>query len=381
MSLYVLKFGGSSVATPARINHVSEIISKIVSNGNRVVVVTSAMQGTTNRLIDLAKSFTDTTFNREYDAVISAGEQIAAGLLAMSLNSLGYSAKSLNAWQIPIKTTNNYSNAEISEVNKNRILEEVGNGVIPVITGFQGISEDFDICTIGRGGSDATACAVANSINADECLIYTDVDGVYSADPRIVLNAKKIQEVSYDDMIELATWGAKVLQAKSTLIAKKYNVNLKVLSSFSEGLGTKISEKTKYISDNNITGIAHNLELSLLFFKNKKNHLDILTLMKPFNTINLGDVFLIHKISQASLKTFLEEKSTQFEIDNDIGVVTIVGDFRHNNVILNRISEIAFKNEIILKHNLFSTNSVSLITPFQQTENFVNLLHKEFFEN
>lgn len=381
MSLYVLKFGGSSVATPARINHVSEIISKIVSNGNRVVVVTSAMHGTTNRLIDLAKSFTDTTFNREYDAVISAGEQIAAGLLAMSLNSLGYPAKSLNAWQIPIKTTNNYSNAEISEVNKNRILEELGNGVIPVITGFQGISEDFDICTIGRGGSDATACAVANSINANECLIYTDVDGVYSADPRIVLNAKKIQEISYDDMIELATWGAKVLQAKSTLIAKKYKVNLKVLSSFSEGLGTKVSEKTKYIADNNITGIAHNLELSLLSFKNKKIHSDILTLMKPFNTINLGDVFLIHKTSQTDLKTLLEERSIQFKIDNDIGVTTIVGDFKHNNTALNKVLEIVSKNGIVLKYNLSSSNSLSLITPFQQTENFVNLLHKEFFEN
>lgn len=381
MSLYVLKFGGSSVATPARIKHVSEIISKIVSAGNRVAVVTSAMQGTTNRLIDLAKSFSDTTFNREYDAIISTGEQVAAGLLAMSLNSIGFPAKSFNAWQIPIKTTNNYSNAEIIEVNKDKILKEIELGIIPIITGFQGISENFDICTIGRGGSDATACAIANTIKADECLIYTDVDGVYSADPRIVLNAKKIQEVSYDDMIALATWGAKVLQTKSTLIAKKYNVNLKVLSSFSEGSGTQVSKKTKYICQNNITGIAHNLELSLLSFKDEKNHSDILTLIKPFSTIDLGGLFLIHKASQTDLKIFLEEKLVQFEIDNDIGITTIVGNFEFNNTILDRILEISKANNITLKHKFCSQNSISLITPFQQTENFVNLLHKEFFES
>lgn len=380
MALYVLKFGGSSLATPARIKHVSEIISKLISNGNRVVVVTSAMQGTTNRLIDLTKSFSDTTFNREYDAVISTGEQIAAGLLAMCLNSIGYPAKSLNAWQILIKTTGNYSNAEISEVNKNKILEEVEKGIIPVITGFQGISENFDICTIGRGGSDATACAIANSINADECLIYTDVDGVYSADPRIVLNAKKIHEISYDDMIELAIWGAKVLQAKSTLIAKKYNVNLKVLSSFSEGSGTNVSNKTEYISNHNITGITHNLELSLLSLKNKKNHSDILNLIKPFNIINLGDEFLIPKASQTDLKALLAEKTINFEIDNDIGVTTIVGNFKFNKDILNKVSEITKKYEIILKRTLTSISSISLITSFQQTESFVNLLHKEFFE-
>lgn len=377
MSLYVLKFGGSSVATPIRIKNVSEIISKFVSNGDRVVVVTSAMQGTTNHLIDLAKSFSDTTFNREYDAIISTGEQIAAGLLALSLCSMGYPAKSLNAWQIPIKTTDNYSNAEILEVNRDKLLEDVENGVIPVITGFQGISEGFDICTIGRGGSDATACAVANAIDADECLIYTDVDGVYSADPRIVLNAKKIPEISYDDMIELATWGSKVLQSKSTLIAKKYNVNLKVLSSFSEGPGTKVTNKTTYISDKNITGIAHNLELSMLSLNNP---LDI-RLLQQFSVIDSGKGFLIQKASQNDLKAFLEESSIEFEIDNDIGTTTIVGKFESKEDILKKISEITDKNGITLKHSLFSPNSVSLITPFQQTEKFVNLLHKEFFDN
>lgn len=380
MALYVLKFGGSSVATPTRIKHVSEIISKLVSNGNRVVVVTSAMQGMTDHLIELAKSFVNTTFNREYDAIISTGEQIAAGLLAMCLNSIGYAAKSLNAWQIPIKTTNNYSNAEISEINKNKILEEIEKGIIPVITGFQGISKSLDICTIGRGGSDATACAVANSINADECLIYTDVDGVYSADPRIVLNAKKIQEISYDDMIELAKWGAKVLQAKSTLIAKEYNVNLKVLSSFSEGSGTKISNRTNYISNNSITGIAHNLELSLLHFNNEKDYSNSLDLIKSFNIIDIRHGFLIPKTSQSDLKTFLEKNSMNFKIDNDIGVTTIVGDFNTEKIILNKIFEIAKRNEIILKRTLPTTNSISLITSFQQTESFVNLLHKEFFE-
>lgn len=381
MSLYVLKFGGSSVATPARINHVAEIVSNVISHGNRAVVVTSAMQGTTDRLIELTKSFSETVFNREYDAVISAGEQVAAGLLAMALNSIGIPAKSLNAWQIPINAINNHSNAEIQKVNKQKILEEVDKGMVPVITGFQGISDDLDIYTIGRGGSDATACAVANSIDADECLIYTDVAGVYSADPRIVLDAKQLQEVSYDDMIALATWGAKVLQAKSTLIAKRYSVNLKVLSSFSNERGTRVSNTTQYINSNNVTGIAHSLGFALCSIIKQSDYEKSLELTKHFNTINFDTHFLFPKFSQSDLKSILEKNSIEFQIDNNIGTTSLVGNFNVGKDMPNKVLDIAMQNNITVKYKVCSANVISLITSFQETETFVNMLHKEFFEN
>ena len=264
MELCVLKFGGSSVATAARIKRVAEIIAKLKKEGQQVVVVTSAMQGVTNNLVEMTRFFSESSFNREYDAIVSTGEQIAAGMLAMALQSIGISAKSFAAWQIPIEVSGPYSDAKIVKVDAEKIRETVSHGIVPVITGFQGISKNGDVCTIGRGGSDATACAIAKWINADECLIYTDVDGVYTADPRIALDARKIEEISYDDMVELASWGAKVLQKKSTLIAKEYNVKLKVLSSFSGNSGTVVSDQTKCVFPH-IVGIAHNLDLFALY--------------------------------------------------------------------------------------------------------------------
>lgn len=383
MSLYVLKFGGSSVATPTRIKHVSEIVSKLVSEGHRVVVVTSAMQGVTNQLIDLTKSFSDSSFNREYDAVVSSGEQVAAGLLALSLNSIGLKAKSLNAWQVPIKITGEFSNATISDVDEKKLINDINHGIIPVITGFQGISKNGDIKTIGRGGSDATACAVSKAIDADECLIYTDVDGVYSADPRIVLSSKRILEVSYGEMIELATNGAKVLQAKSTLIAKQYEVNLRVLSSFSEGTGTKITKKTDYVSKHNIAGIAHDLNLFLLKFSDFIDFKDILEKTRQFEPILLStDSFLFPKSSKSELKSLLNNLDFSFDIDNDIGVVTIVGEgIGKNEFILDNIKSNAENYSLKIKEISISKISISVIVPFQQTELFVNILHKCFFED
>lgn len=383
MSLYVLKFGGSSVATPTRIKHVSEIVSKLVSKGNRVAVVTSAMQGVTNQLVDLTKSFSEYSFNREYDAVVSSGEQVAAGLFALSLNSIGINAKSLNAWQIPIKITGDFSNATISDIDEKKLMNDIDNGVIPVITGFQGISENGEIHTIGRGGSDATACAVSKAINADECLIYTDVDGVYSADPRIVLNSKRISEVSYDEIVKLASHGAKVLQAKSTLIAKQYEVNLRVLSSFSDGIGTKITKKTDYVSRYKIAGIAHDLNLFSVKFSDFINLEDILEKTKQFEPILLtGGSFLFPKSFQNEIKSALHNFGFSFEIDNDIGVVTIVGkEIEKNNFVLNNIKSNIKNHSLNLKEISISEMSISIIVPFQQTEFLVNILHGYFFED
>lgn len=371
MSLFVLKFGGSSVATPARIFRVAEIVSEFVKKGDRVVVVTSAMQGVTNRLIELTKSFSESPFNREYDAVISSGEQVAAGLLALALNSVGFSAKSFSAWQIPIEVIENYSDAEIIRVDSKILLRTLQDGIIPVITGFQGVSKIGNICTLGRGGSDATACAVSNAIGADECLIYTDVDGIYTADPRIVLDSQKLLEISYDDMIELAFWGAKVLQTKSTLIAQEYNVKLKVLSSFSNGLGTDVTNQTKYVLSNSVTGIAHNLDLFLLTSSN----LNIFNIIKSFVYFEKDGSCLISKTSQADTKAALSGFESSFEIDNDIGITTIVGMFS-DDIMIKIIEDVCMSKNIICKKLIRSKRSISILTPFQQAELLVNSIHE-----
>ena len=399
MSLYVLKFGGSSVATPARINHISEIISEFISDGHRIVVVTSAMQGVTNQLIELTKSFSDSPFNREYDAVVSSGEQVAAGLLAMALNSKGIQARSMTAWQVPIEVCGTYSDAEISHVGSKKLLDQLDRGIIPVVTGFQGISRMGDVCTIGRGGSDATACAVAKFINADECLIYTDVDGVYTADPRIVLDAQRIDNISYDDMIELASWGAKVLQNKSTLIAKDYRVSLRVLSSFSDGLGTKVSDKTDYVLKGPIAGIAHTLDYLILKVQNHSRTKQLLAqyikddLSKDLIHNKIPGSFLILKSYQSEIKNILDENKIEFEIDNDIGLVTVVGDIKGGSPELVSGDKFPIMHEILETidnaiQNLGINNrkvmireqSISVIVPFQQTVPLVNKLHEMFLE-
>ena len=365
MSLYVLKFGGSSVATTARIDHVAGIISEFVDKGHSIVVVTSAMQGVTNQLIELTKAFSDSPMSREYDAIISSGEHVAAGLLALALNSRNISAKSLTAWQVPIEVSGVYSDASIVHVGVQKILDLLKCSIVPVITGFQGISANGDVCTIGRGGSDATACAVANAIRADECLIYTDVDGVYTADPRVVLDARKLDEISYDDMIELSSWGAKVLQTKSTQIAKEYNVNLRVLSSFSEGYGTKI---TKYIANNRIVGIAYNLDLFAVYSSKK----GILPELMPYISMikRFSDGYLIPKTMQAEIQSSLtlQTENSEISVDNNIGTVTIVGKTKIDKTQIHEI-----------EHVIETEYSQTFIVPFQQTLPLVTKLHEMFF--
>ena len=261
MALYVLKFGGSSVATIERMQNVANIVAQFIRNGHKVIVVTSAMQGVTDTLVEKATRIS-LDINREYDAIINCGEMVAAGMLARTLQTTSIPAISLSAFQIPILAGGSHGNASILEVGSVKIQKCLSKNIIPVITGFQGISKDGDILTLGRGGSDATACAVSYFLHADECIIYTDVDGVYTGDPRIVLNAQLIPEISYDEMLELSFWGAKVLQCQSVSIAKNYQVKVKVLSSFVNSPGTIITNKTN--NHNAITGIANSSNYNLV---------------------------------------------------------------------------------------------------------------------
>ena len=253
--IIVQKFGGTSVGSVERIDAVAEII-KNASISNQVIVVVSAMGGETNKLIELSKHFGENPNKREFDALVSTGETVSSALLAMALHSKGIKAKSYSASQISMKTTDSYSKAKILDVDADKILEVVKDNTIPIITGFQGVTEGGDVTTLGRGGSDTTAVAIAAQVGAMRCDIYTDVDGIYTTDPKIVSNAKKLDSITMEEMLELAGQGAKVIQTRAVEFANKYNVPVRVLSSFNDGKGTLISLKDESMENALVSGIA-----------------------------------------------------------------------------------------------------------------------------
>lgn len=253
--LIVQKYGGSSVANAQRLDFVAGIIAEQYRSGNDVVVVVSAQGDTTDELIEKAHEVNPNASKREMDMLLTAGEQMSASLLAMALEKMGLPAVSLTSWQIQIHTNSNHGNARIKSVDTERLSAELAKKNIIIVTGFQGVNKFDDITTLGRGGSDTSAVALAAALKADKCQIYTDVDGVYTADPRVVPNAKKLDEITYDEMLELATLGAKVLHNRSVEMAKKYNVELEVLSSMKHCPGTLVKEVAK-VEKMLISGIA-----------------------------------------------------------------------------------------------------------------------------
>ena len=243
--LIVQKYGGSSVADAEKIFNVARRILERKNEGNQMIVVLSAQGKTTDGLIAKAKEIDPTANRREMDMLLTTGEQQSVALMAMAINKLGGSAISLNAAQVGIEATNAYSNARIRRIHKERIENELDRGNVVLVTGFQGVNSHGDMTTLGRGGSDTSAVALAASLNADICEIYTDVDGVYTADPRVVKDPAKLDEISYDEMLELASLGAKVLHVRSVELAKKYNVKLLVRSSMTDAQGTEVKEECK----------------------------------------------------------------------------------------------------------------------------------------
>tara|TARA_E500000178_G_scaffold165179_1_gene164585 strand:+ start:4031 stop:5245 length:1215 start_codon:yes stop_codon:yes gene_type:complete len=253
--IIVQKFGGTSVGSVERIDAVAEIIKK-ASESKKIIVVVSAMGGETNRLVDLAKHFDADPNKREFDALVSTGETVSSALLAMALHSKGIKARSYSASQISIRTTDTYSKAKILDVDAEKILKTISDNTIPIITGFQGVTAGGDITTLGRGGSDTTAVAIAAQVGAERCDIYTDVDGIFTTDPKIVPNAKKLDSITMEEMLELAGQGAKVVQTRAVEFANKYNVPVRVLSSFNSGSGTLISLKDESMENALVSGIA-----------------------------------------------------------------------------------------------------------------------------
>lgn len=257
MSLLVHKYGGTSVGSIERIEAVADRVSETLQSGDQVVVVVSAMSGETNRLTGLARDITERPSAREMDVLLASGEQVSVALLAIALQKRGIQARSFLGDQIPFKTDSSHESARIEHVDPAKLRCTLDQGVVPVVAGFQGVDKLGDITTIGRGGSDTSAVAIAHAIEADECLIYTDVDGVYTADPRIVDKATKMQVVDFEEMLEMASLGAKVLHTRAVEFAHKHSVSMRVLSSFENGEGTLVTSGADHLEKPLVSAVTH----------------------------------------------------------------------------------------------------------------------------
>ncbi len=257
MARIVKKFGGTSVADLDRIRNVATKVKRAVDAGDQVVVVVSAMSGVTNQLVKWVSECSTLYDAREYDAVVATGEQVTSGLLALTLQNMGVDARSWQGWQVPVRTTSAHGSARILEIDTTELEKRLNAGQVAVIAGFQGLAEDGRVTTLGRGGSDTTAVAFAAALKADRCDIYTDVDGVYTTDPRIVAKARKLDKITYEEMLEMASLGAKVLQTRSVELAMRYKVPVHVCSSFSDEPGTMVVDEDQIVEQADISGIAY----------------------------------------------------------------------------------------------------------------------------
>ena len=306
MKTVVLKFGGTSVGNIERIKKVANIISSYKKKNTKVIVVSSAMSGATNDLIKKSKKLSNNFDPAEYDVLLSSGEQVSCALIAGRLKHLGYKSRSWISWQLPIITNGPYNSSRISRINKKKILKFINSGGIPIITGFQGINLDNRITTLGRGGSDASAIMLAKFFKADSCDIYTDVDGVYTTDPRNHSRAKKINKISYDEMLEMASLGAKVMQPSSVQDAKLNNISFSVKSSFKNRKGTLITDNQKAFSDQIITGVTstkNDAKVTMIGVKDKPGV--AASIFKPLSLNQINVDMVVQNISLNSKETDL----------------------------------------------------------------------------
>ena len=289
MAVIVQKYGGSSVADADRIKNVARRIAKAKDEGNQVVVVVSAMGDTTDELIQMAHQVSEQPEERELDVLLSTGELISSTLLAMALGSLGYSAVSLTGAQAGIQTDSSYSRARIVRVDSKRIVNELRKDNIVIVAGFQGITRDMDITTLGRGGSDTTAVALAASLHAEVCQIYTDVEGVYTADPHFVPEATKLKEIGYEEMLELASYGARIVHPRAVELGQLYNMSIAVASSFSNSSGTLICKEASVEARNKVRGIAHDTNVAKITIVGVPDHPGIAAaIFEPLTRANIS---------------------------------------------------------------------------------------------
>ena len=306
MKIVVLKFGGTSVGTIKKIKKVAEIIGNYHKKRYKVVVVSSAMSGVTNELVKKSKEISDSFSDSEYDVLVSSGEQVACSLIAGRLLHKGIKSRSWLSWQIPIYTKGNHKNSRINRINKNNIIKYLTSGGVPIITGFQGINNEFRITTIGRGGSDASAIMLAKFLKAERCIIYTDVEGVYTTDPNKLKKAKKIKVISYEEMLEMASLGAKVMQPVSIQDARLNRIDIEVKSSLVKKSGTLITKKSNIINDKIITGITstHNdAKVTLVGVKDQPGV--AASIFKPLSENSINVDMVVQNISANGKETDL----------------------------------------------------------------------------
>jgi len=302
MALVVQKFGGTSVGNIERIKHVAALIAESRQAGNAVVVVVSAMSGETDRLLKLAHEVAPFPNEREMDMLLSTGERVTIALLAMALRAMGLDARSYTGRQVGIMTDSTHTRARIERITAERIKEALDQGIIPVVAGFQGINENNDVTTLGRGGSDLTAVALAAALHAEQCLIYTDVEGVFTADPNIVPSARKLEKVSYEEMLELASLGAKVLQSRSVEFAAKYEVPVIVKSTFKEGEGTLVTKEDRDMEQVMVSGVTGDRNQAKITFIGVPDHPGIASrIFGPIGSANILVDMIIQNVGQGDL--------------------------------------------------------------------------------
>ena len=299
MALIVQKYGGTSVATIDKIKHVAKKVVEAKKAGNDLVVVVSAMAGETDRLIELAHKIVDKPHEREYDVLVSTGEQVSIALLSMAIQDLGFRAVSFLGFQIGIVTNDDFTKARILDINSEKIANELKGGSIIVIAGFQGIDKQSNVTTLGRGGSDTTAVAVAATLKADVCEIYTDVEGVYTTDPNICPNARKLERISYDEMLEMASLGAKVLHTRSVEFAKKNNVPIHVRSTFSRNTGTLVTKEDEIMERVVVSGITYNRKEGKITIVKVPDKPGIASkIFKPISEANINVDMILQNVSE-----------------------------------------------------------------------------------
>ena len=336
MAKKVLKFGGTSVGTVERIQHVANIIKKEHSEHNQIIAVVSAMSGKTNNLIDLSKEISNDFNKRELDVLLSSGEQVTAALLAGALIKLKIKAKSWLNWQIPILTEGEHSNARIINMNVTKINNFLKDNGVAIIPGFQGISKLGEVTTIGRGGSDATAVATAKLFDADSCEIYTDVDGVFSTDPNKIPVAKKIDKISYDEMLELSSLGAKVMQPSAVQTAMIYDIPLEVRSTFTDRKGTKIFDKENIDYSKSVTGVAYSKDdakITLIGVKDKPGV--AANIFEPLSKAQINVDMVIQNISSDQKTTDITFTIKRDEVSKTIDILKNNKDIVYKNIVHN----------------------------------------------
>ncbi len=402
MGIVVQKFGGSSVADAERLLKVCKHIIKEHNEGNNVAVVVSAQGKTTDKLISEEREITKNPNKREHDTLVSVGEQITISKLAMTLEELGYKAISLTGWQVPIVTTNEHGNAKIKYINNEKILDLFNKGYIVIIAGFQGVSEELDITTFGRGGSDTTAVAVAASLKADKCEIFTDVDGVFSSDPRIVKNVKKIDNICYDEMLELSSMGAKVLHNRCVEIGKKYNLPIIVKSTFEESSRGTIVDNN-YMENITISGVTKDTNVARITVMGLENKIgrtyNVFKLLAD-NNINV-DVIVqsfgenVNKNLSFSIKTSDLESAVKLLNDNienigareiryfdNLSKISIIGiGIANKTGVAADMFEALCENDINM--HLISTSEIkiSVLVDREESDRAVRAIHQKFFNN